>query len=233
MERMPRGLKILTGITVVLFAAALYMVLVYAPTEAVMGAVQRVFYFHVAAGWVGAVAFLVTAVSGGLYLAKGDRKWDRLAVSSVEIGLVFTFANIVSGSVWARPIWNTWWTWDLRLVTATVMELVYLAYMLLRQGIEDPDRRARFGAIYAIVGFISVPLTFLSIRLFRTIHPVVIGSGDPTAQGAFDMTPRMFQAFMFSLLTFTFLYISLAWHRFRLEGLHERLEQLKLKVLSA
>ena len=102
MERMPRGLKILTGITVVLFAAALYMVLVYAPTEAVMGAVQRVFYFHVAAGWVGAVAFLVTAVSGGLYLAKGDRKWDRLAVSSVEIGLVFTFANIVSGSVWAR-----------------------------------------------------------------------------------------------------------------------------------
>jgi heme exporter protein C len=113
------------------------------------------------------------------------------------------------------------------------MELVYIAYMLLRQGIEDPDRRARLGSVYAIVGFLSVPLTFLSIRLFRTIHPVVIGSGDPTAQGTFDMTPHMLQTFMFSLLTFTFLYAALLWHRVRLEGLHERIEQLKLRMLSA
>lgn len=233
MEPTPKGLRILSWVTAGLFAVALYMVFLYAPQEAVMGDVQRVFYFHVAAGWVGALAFLVTAIAGGLYLARGDRKWDRLAVSSVEIGIVFTFANIVSGSIWARPIWNTWWTWDPRLVTATVMELVYLAYLLLRQGIEDPDRRARFGAVYAIVGFLSVPLTFLSIRLFRTIHPVVIGSGDPTAEGTFDMTPRMLQAFLFSLFTFTFLYVTLVWHRLRLETLHERLEQLKLKVLSA
>lgn len=233
MDSTPRALRVLTWITAGLFAGALYMVLVYAPQEAVMGDVQRVFYFHVAAGWVGALAFLVTAVAGGIYLARGDRKWDRLAVSSVEIGVVFTLANIVSGSIWARPIWNTWWTWDPRLVTATVMELIYLAYILLRQGIEDPDRRARFGSVYGIVGFLSVPLTFLSIRIFRTIHPVVIGSGDPTAEGTFDMTPRMLQAFMFSLLTFTFLYATLVWHRLRLESLHERLEQLKLKVLSA
>jgi len=117
-------------------------------------------------------------------------------------------------------------------VTATVMELVYVAYLLLRQGVEDPDRRARFGAVYAIVGFLSVPLTFLSIRLFRTIHPVVIGSNDPAAQGTFDMTPLMLQTFMFSLLTFTFLYVALLWHRVRLEGLHERIEQLKLRMLS-
>jgi heme exporter protein C len=229
----PRGLRILTWVTAALLAVALYMVFVYAPEEAVMGQVQRVFYFHVSAGWVGALAFLVTAIAGGVYLARGDRRWDRLAVSSVEVGVVFTFINIVSGSIWAKPIWNTWWTWDPRLVTATVMELVYVAYMLLRQGIEDPDRRARFGAVYAIVGFLSVPLTFLSIRLFRTIHPVVIGSGDPTAQGAFDMTPRMLQAFMFSLLTFTFVYATVVWHRVRLEGLHERIEQLKLRMLSA
>ena len=233
MEPTPRGLRILTWLTAALLAVALYLVFLYAPQEAVMGEVQRVFYFHVAAGWVGGLAFLITAIAGVVYLARGDRRWDRLAVSSVEIGVVFTFVNIVSGSIWARPIWNTWWTWDPRLVTATVMELVYLAYMLLRQGIEDPDRRARFGAVYAIVGFLSVPLTFLSIRLFRTIHPVVIGSGDPTAQGAFDMTPRMLQTFMFSLLTFTFIYATLLWHRVRLEGLHERIEQLKLRMLSA
>jgi heme exporter protein C len=112
------------------------------------------------------------------------------------------------------------------------MELVYIAYLLLRQGIEDPDRRARFAAVFAIVGFLSVPLTFISIRLLPTIHPVVIGSGDPSAQGTFDMTPRMVQAFMFSLLTFTFVYATLLWHRLRLEGLHEQIEQLKLRIAA-
>jgi heme exporter protein C len=211
----------------------LYLTLVWAPREVIMGDVQRVFYFHVAAGWVGALAFLVTAIAGVIYLLRGDRKWDHVAISSVEIGVVFTFINIVTGSIWARPIWNTWWTWDPRLVTATIMLLAYLAYMLLRQGIEDPERRARFGAIYGIVAFLSVPLTFLSIRLFRTIHPVVVGSGDPTAQGAFDMSPDMRTAFFFSLLTFTFIYITLLWHRIRLERLSEVVEQMKMKILSA
>jgi heme exporter protein C len=220
----------LNAVTAGLFVIALYLVLFYAPLEAVMGEVQRVFYFHVAAGWVGALAFVVAAVSGIVYLAGGDRRWDRVGLSSVEIGIVFTLINIVSGSIWARPIWNTWWTWDPRLVTATVMELIYIAYVMLRQGIEDPDRRARFGAVYAIVGFLSVPLTFLSIRIWRTIHPVVIGSGDPTAQGAFDMTPKMLTAFMFSLLTFTVIYVTLLWHRLRLEALAERVERRKMEL---
>jgi heme exporter protein C len=233
MEQQPKALKALNWITGAMFVVALYLVLFYAPREAVMGEVQRVFYFHVAAGWVGALAFLVTAVGGVIFLLRGDRRWDRVAVASVEIGVVFTLVNIVSGSIWARPIWNTWWTWDPRLVTATVMELVYLAYLMLRQGIEDPDRRARFGAVYGIIGFLSVPLTFLSIRIWRTIHPVVVGSGDPTAEGSFDMTPKMLQAFLFSLLTFTFLYATLLWHRVRLGRLGEKVEQLKMKALSA
>ncbi len=232
MEPIPRNLKILTGITIALFLIALYMVFIYAPREAVMGDVQRVFYFHVAAGWVGAVAFLVTAITGGVYLAKRDRKWDRVAVASVEIGVVFIFINIVSGAIWARPIWNTWWTWDPRLVTATIMLLLYLAYLMLRQGIDDPDRRARFGAIYGIMAFVSVPITFLSIRIFRTIHPVVIGSGDPTAEGAFDMSPPMLQAFMFSLLTFTFIYMTLLWYRVRLGRLSEQVEERKMEMMS-
>ena len=232
MEPIPRNLKILTGITIALLLIALYMVFIYAPREAVMGDVQRVFYFHVAAGWVGAVAFLVTAITGGVYLAKRDRKWDRVAVASVEIGVVFIFINIVSGAIWARPIWNTWWTWDPRLVTATIMLLLYLAYLMLRQGIDDPDRRARFGAIYGIVAFVSVPITFLSIRIFRTIHPVVIGSGDPTAEGAFDMSPPMLQAFMFSLLTFTFIYMTLLWYRVRLGRLSEQVEERKMEMMS-
>jgi len=233
MNSTPRGLRILDGFTSILFAIALYMVLFYAPREVVMGDVQRVFYFHVSAGWVGALAFLVTAVCGIIFLARGNRRWDHVALASVEIGVVFTMINIVTGSIWAHPIWNTWWTWDPRLTTASIMELIYIAYLMLRQGIEDPDRRARFGSVYGIVGFISVPITFFSIRLFRTIHPIVVGSGDPAAQGAFDMTPRMQQAFFFSLITFTFLYASLLWHRVRLQALQERVEEIKMRVLSS
>lgn len=233
MQPMPKMLRILTGVTIALLFGALYLVFGYAPREAIMGEVQRVFYFHVSAGWVGMLAFLTTAVAGALYLARRDRRWDRLAVASVEIGVVFIFINIASGSIWARPAWNTWWTWDPRLVTATIMELLYVAYLMLRQGIDDPDRRARFGSVYGIAAFVSVPITFLSIRFFRTIHPVVIGSNDPSAQGAFDMTPRMLQTFMFSLLTFTFVYVSLLWHRVRLGRLAEQVEQRKMEMLTA
>jgi heme exporter protein C len=233
MDATPRTLKVLNWITGALFAVALFFVFFYAPREVVMGDVQRVFYFHVAVGWVGALAFLVTAIAGGIYLARGDLRWDQVALASVEIGIIFMFINIVTGSIWARPIWNTWWTWDPRLVTATIMELIYIAYIMLRQGIEDPNRRARFGAVYSILGFISVPLTFMSIRIFRTIHPVVIGSGDPEALGAFDMSPRMRMAFFFSLFTFTFVYVTLFWHRLRLQRLSDKVDQLKMKLASS
>jgi heme exporter protein C len=200
--------------------------------ERIMGAVQKVFYFHVAAGWVGMLSFLVAAVAGVIYLIRKDSRWDLVGVSAVEIGIAFTLINVITGAIWARPIWNTWWTWDPRLTTATIMELVYAAYLMLRAGIEEPERRARFGAVYAIVGFLSVPLTFFSIRLTRSLHPVVIGSNDPSAMGTFDMTPKMTQTFMFSLLTFTFLFGSLLWHRIRLGKLSERVEQLKIKLQS-
>lgn len=232
MQAKPGLLSILDTVTVILLLAATGMVFFYAPMEAVMGQVQRVFYFHVAAGWVGMLGFLVAAVSGILYLTSSDRKWDTVSLSAVEIGMVFAFINIVTGSIWARPIWNTWWTWDPRLTTATVMELIYAAYLMLRSGIEDPDRRARFGAVYAIVGFISVPMTFFSARLFRTIHPVVIGSNDPAAEGTFDMTPLMLQTFIFSLITFTFIFGDLLWHRIRLGRLSDRVEQKKMQALS-
>ena len=226
----PKLLTVLDIVTVVLLVIATAMVFFYAPMEAVMGQVQRVFYFHVAAGWVGMLGFLVAAIVGVAYLRTANRKWDIAGVSAVEIGMIFALINIITGAIWARPIWNTWWTWDPRLTTATIMELIYAAYLLLRQGIEDPDRRARFAAVYAIIGFLSVPLTFFSARLFRTIHPVVIGTNQPGATGAFDMTPLMLQTFLFSLLTFSLIFADLLWHRIRLGRLADRVEQLKLKT---
>ena len=232
MDAKPRLLNILDIITVLLFVIATGMVFLYAPMEIVMGQVQRVFYYHVASAWVGMLGFLVAAVAGIGYLRTGKRSWDNVSLASVEISVVFLIVAIITGSIWARPIWNTWWTWDPRLTTTTIMVLIYAAYLMLRSGIEDPDRRARFGAVYAIIGFISVPLTFLSIRIFRTIHPVVIGSGDPGAEGSFDMSTRMLHTFIFSLIVFSIIFVDLLWHRTRLGGLADKVEQLKLKLVE-
>ena len=230
MGKQPRGLTILTYATLVLLAIATAMVFLYAPEEAVMGQVQRVFYFHVSSAWVGMLGFIAAAVTSVLFLRSGDHKWDLVSLGAIEIGMIFSFITIVSGAIWARPIWNAWWTWDPRLTTATIMELIYAAYLMLRQGIDDPERRARFGSVYAIIGVISVPLTFFSIRILRTIHPVVFGGADPNATGSFDMTPKMALTFMFSLLTFSVLFATLLWHRIRLGKLADHVETLKLKL---
>jgi len=232
MESKPRMLVILDVVTVLLFLTAVGMVFFYAPLEAVMGQVQRVFYFHVANAWVGMLGFMVAAIAGIAFLRKGDRKWDIVGLAAIEISFVFFFTAIVSGSIWARGSWGTWWTWDPRLTTAAICELVYAAYFLLRQGIEDPDRRARFGAVYAILSFISVPLTFISIRIFRTIHPVIIGSGAAGAEGSFEMSSKMLLTFIFSLVTFSFIFADLLWHRIRLGKLADETESLRLKTLQ-
>lgn len=230
MDKPNRALTVLNVGTAVLFVAAASLVFFFAPLERVMGEVQRIFYFHVAAAWVSALAFGVTLVAGLAYLRTAQRRWDVVGSASVEIGLLFTIMTLISGSIWARPIWNTWWTWDPRLTTAAVTELIYVAYFMLRQGIDDPDRRARFGAVYALVGGLSAPITFFAIRLFRTIHPVVIGGSNAEAEGGFSMSADMRTAFFFALFAFTIIFIDLFWNRIRLGDLQDKVEQLKLKV---
>jgi heme exporter protein C len=226
----PRALRVLEIISFLLLAAAVWMVFFYAPLEAVMGAVQKVFYFHVSTAWVGMLGFIAAGVSGIIYLRTHDMKWDIIEVAAVEISLVFFLIAIVLGSIWAYPVWNTWWTWDPRLTTAAILELIYVAYLLLRQGIEDPERRARFGAVYTLIGGLSVPLTFMSIRLFRTIHPVVVGGSNAAAQGGFAMAPRMLHTMFFSLAVFSVIFVTLFWHRIRIGNLAQMVEQLKLKL---
>lgn len=229
---------LLLAVTAVLIAVGVYLSMMWAPTAVNMPTeaerfAQRIFYFHVAAGWVGYVAFGVTAVAGILYLLKRQRRFDNLAVSSAEIGVVFTAANLVSGSVWARPTWGTWWSWDdPRLTLAAIVLLVYIAYLMLRNAIDDPERRARLSSIYGIVGFLSVPLSFISVRIWRTIHPAVIGTASETAQGGFDMSGNMVVVLLFSIFTFSLLYVVLLYYRLQLENLREQVEELKMQALA-
>lgn len=232
MRPKPVTLKILDIVSILVLGIAAYLALVVAPTELVMGDVQRVFYFHVGTAWTALLGFVFSAVLSVIYLVTKDLKWDRIQVASIEVSLVFFFVTIVLGSIWARPAWNTWWTWDPRLTTATITELIYIAYFMLRQGIDDPDRRARFGAVYALLGGISAPITFYAIRFFRTIHPVVIGGSNVDAKGGFSMTSDMLGVFFFALFAFTIIFIDLFWNRIRLEDLREQVEQLKLKVVG-
>ncbi len=231
MNPQPKGLTSLDILSAVLFLGAIWMVFVFAPLEAVMNYVQKIFYFHIANAWVGMLGFIAAAVSGILYLVKKDLKWDLIEFSAVEISLVFFSITIISGSIWARPTWGTWWTWDPRLTTAAILEMIYLAYLLLRQGIEDPERRARFSAVYTIIGSLSVPLTFFSIIIWQTIHPELIGAGS-SGVGSFGMTPPMLLTMFYCLITFSIIFTTLFWYRIRLGKLSERVEQLKFKMME-
>ncbi|MDY6866525.1 MAG: cytochrome c biogenesis protein CcsA [Chloroflexota bacterium] len=217
MSKKPLALIILDILSLVGVLGALGLILFRTPVEATMGPVQKVFYFHVASAWAGMVSFLLAAVAGAGYLISRRFSWDWLSLSAVEVGVVFGLIAILSGMIWARPIWNTWWVWDPRLTTTAIMELIYGAYFILRSGLNTPESRARLGAVYAIIGAATVPLTFFSIRLFRTIHPVVIATGGSGSD--FNMSARMLTAFFTSLAVFTLLLADLVWNRYRLAAL--------------
>jgi len=205
---------------------ALGMVFLYAPREATMGDVQRIFYFHVSSAWVGFFAFFVTFLAGIGYLMRQERRWDILALSSVEVGLTFITMAVVTGSLWARPTWGTYWTWEPRLTISAVQLLIYIAYGMLRTAIESPERKARFAAVYGIVAFVTVPLSWFAIRWWRTIHPDILTEG-----GEMSITPRMLHTLLCSLAAFTLLYVTLLWQRIRLERAADALAHLRFRMM--
>jgi heme exporter protein C len=226
----PLVLKLLSILSALAVVVAGGLIVFLTPYEQTMGPVQKVFYFHVASGWAGMASFLVATVFAALFLARREQRYDLLSQAGVEVGLVFSLINILTGMIWARPIWGTWWTWDPRLTTVAIMEMIYLAYLLLRASLENSEKKARLAAVYAIVGFTSVPLTFISIRIFRTIHPVIMGGGVGISSGL-SMSAAMQPAFYSSLAAFSLLAAVLIWHRYRL-GLAEEAQREK-EVVNA
>ncbi|MCY3832597.1 MAG: cytochrome c biogenesis protein CcsA [Chloroflexi bacterium] len=231
---MPRLLRILTILTVLGFAGTLVLGLVAAGTDIQQGAVQRLFYIHMPSFFGAFTAFGLTLLGGIMALAHKNEKWDKIALAGVEVGLAFALINLLTGSIWARPIWNTWWTWDPRLTSAAVMCLTYAAYLMLRAGIEDADRRRNFMSVYGIFAFVTVLITLFIIRIVpETIHPVIVGASPQNAQGSFEATSGVVMALVPSLLLWlTVMPITLMWHRYRLEERLESLNRVKLKALS-
>jgi len=191
---------VLLVLGIISFIAALYMVFFYVPTEQSMGVVQRIFYFHVPVAWIALLSYLVIFVSSIMYFWKRDRKWDTVAISAAEIGFIFTTAFLVTGSIWAKPAWGVWWTWSPRLTSALVLWFIYIAYLTIRSYTQGEDRKARFSAAVAIIGFIDIPIVILSISLWRTQHPsALIFEG--------GLTPSMLLTLQICILAFTLLYI--------------------------
>ena len=228
--------SVLTIASAALVVTALALVFLWAPREITMKEVQRIFYFHVAVDWVGFLAFFVTLVSSILYLRTAARKWDIVALSSVEIGALFLTLGAMTGSLWARPVWNTWWTWDARLTTVAITWLVYLAYLMLRGAIDDPQRQARFSAVYGIVSFVTVPLTFASVFFLRTIHPALFAAST-AAQGRmqFDTglgSAKMGMTLTFCVIAFTVVYVTLLRMRIKLERTADRVARLQQELVG-
>lgn len=213
--------KALGWLTFVMILAATYLVFMWVPNEKVMGPVQKIFYFHVASAWIGFFAFLIVFIAGIAYLSTRERKWDIIGVSSAEIGVMFTTIVLITGPIWARPTWNAWWTWDPRLTTTLVLWFIYLAYLLIRSSIHEEEKKARFSAIFGIIGFIDVPIVWFSIRWWRTIHPVVVDSS------GFAMSSKMTTTLMFSLAAFTFLYFYLLSNSMFVEKMRTELVGIK------
>lgn len=225
-------LRVLTVLAIAGFALGAYFALVYAGTDIEQGNVQRIFYFHVAAFSGASVAFIAAVVGGIAYLRTLNSRWDTLALAGVEVGLALSLVTLFTGMVWARPIWNTWWTWDPRLTSTAVMVLTYASYFMLRNGIENGEKRRRFAAVYGILAILTVIFTFVIIRIRPdTIHPTVIGPSAQNAEGGFAMTSGISTALgVNSAIWCCLITPVLIWWRIRLEGKFDRIARLSAEV---
>jgi len=210
----------------VLMMAAIYTVFIFAPEDQTMGIVQRIFYFHIALALVPYLAFLVVCVASILYLSKRERKWDVMAAVSAEVGVIFDTLVLITGPFWGRVAWGVYWTWEPRLTTSLIVWLLYVAYLLLRRSVGEQEKRARFAAVFGIVAFVSVPINFMAIRWWRTIHPIVLKAS------GMELSPNMRVAMFVSIIAFTVLYTLLMQLRTAIDNSKEELEVLKDEIGS-
>jgi heme exporter protein C len=210
--------RILGWATVAGLAAAGVLALFVVPPDASQGDVARLMYVHVPAAWLAFASFGTVFLASVAYLRTKRTYWDRIAVSSAEIGVLFCTLTIVLGSLWGRPVWGTWWTWDPRLTTTAMLLLIYVGYLTLRKVADSPTRRAHWSAVIGVVGFVDVPITHLSVTWWRSLHQgaTVLRLGSPT------IAPSMLATLLFALFAFTLAYGYLMAVRMRVGRMEER-----------
>ena len=226
---MKNRLAIFGLFTAVLLGYGMYQALFAAPTESTMGDVQRIFYIHVPSAWVAFLCFLGNFVASIVYLKNRSQTADAFAVSAAEVGVIFCSVNLITGPIWARPVWGIWWTWDVRLTTTLVLWLIYIAYLVLRRFAAGGQTQVT-AAVLGIFGFIDVPLVYLSIRFFRTQHPQPVIAG---GQGS-GLAPPILYAFLVNLAAFTVYGALVLWIRYRMERLRRDFEdQQALRAIAS
>jgi heme exporter protein C len=207
---------ILFILLVILLPTALYLIFRVAPTEKIMGNVQRIFYIHVSFAFSAYLGYFGVFFASIAFLWRKNLFWDTFAYSSAEIGLLFSTLVIITGVFWARPVWNVWWTWDPRLLTMLILWFIYVGYFLLRKGISDRLKKARYSAVLGIVGFLDVPIVRLATKWWRSVHPRLNREGE-------GIDPLMLKVLLFSIMTFIIFTVFLFLLRFRTARFEERL----------
>jgi heme exporter protein C len=207
--------------------ANLYLIFMVAPTDSVLGHVQRVFYFHVPIAIMSFLAFFVVFVGSVIYLVGRGTRWDSLAHSAAEVGVVFVTLALITGSIWARPVWNTWWAWEPRLTTTLILWLIYVGYLMVRAYAPNRSRAAVYSAVVGVIGFVDVPIVYYSVQWWRSIHPGPV-VGPLAAAGALDRT--MLGVLLFSLVTFVVLFLHLLWQRMSLRDAEDQVRGLRFSL---
>ena len=215
---MKRAFPILAALVTLFVAYGFYLGLFVAPTERTMGDVQRIFYFHAPSGWTAFCLFFVNLIASIVYLIWRNAKADALAVASAEVGVVFCTIVLVTGPLWARPVWGIWWTWDMRLTSTLVLWLIYVSYLMLRR-LTDNAQTPVLAAVLSIFGALDVPLVYFSIWFFRTQHP------QPVIGGGGSLDPRMLRVFLINVAAFSCFGALLCWARYRVELMHREVEE--------
>ncbi|MCH7627025.1 MAG: cytochrome c biogenesis protein CcsA [Chloroflexi bacterium] len=215
----------LLAISAILMALTLYMVFFWVPTELNLGVSQRIFYFHVPLGWLGMLSIVIVAIASLMHLATGSEKWDSLAYSTAELGVVFASLILVTGVIWARGDLGWWWTWDAKLTTTLMLWFIYVGYLMVRAYAPQGSQGARYGSIVALIGAIDAPIIYMATIWWRTAHPE-LNTGPLAEEGDALGSTRIFVTLMVSLVTFTFLYIYLLVERYSLRRTESALDDL-------
>ncbi|MGB5528322.1 MAG: cytochrome c biogenesis protein CcsA [Gemmatimonadota bacterium] len=209
--------KFLGILALVAMLVGSYVGLAVVPADAAQGNVQRLMYVHVPAAWLAFLAFFVVFVMSVLYLIQRDERWDRVAASSAEIGVVFTVVTLLLGMMWGKPTWGVYWTWDPRLTTTAILLAIYVGYGALRSFAEDGEKRARWSAIVGVIGFANVPIVYMSVTWWRTLHQ------PPSSPRS--VAPDILWTLMLNLAAFTLVYVYLMVRRIRFAKLEGELEK--------